>query len=966
MLPALLLAVAPLAQGGADARTYRQLFDAGVHAFEAEDFERAKTLFEAAGERGTRAPLWRVYRDEALERARGTAADPAPSGQAPELVEWDTVRVLAGSTQSATLAATGDRLIYGESEAALIDVGSGELVARLRSRVAPQPRGGKRAEAPADAHVAWGFDTSGRVVVGVSGLWGGGVGLDVRDARTGRPLLVEGAATLDVTSGARFEWFPKGEAAPECAFEETIDLAAPEGVLRCHLIPLAGRAPRDWYAVLSEDTRFAMLRDQTDPTRMRIIDRRGERDVLERSPAGSSSYFSPDASRVVTIGDGELRCIDVESSEDRWSVKLDEVPDWRSTPAYTFLGQEFVVVAATGKVTAFDPDTGARRELTTLVPAPTGWLGGATFARNGSLLIVLDQETTLCYDARTGERRWAAGSQRWFRDPGQGTLDAAEELCLILDSRGVPQVVHLTDGTPAGDPAAPPLAVTSAVVMAGGDAVVLGLSNGDVRRVELADGRTSAVATHPSGWSRRVHPGVRGPNVLALAHDGSAQLLDATTLEVIAGAAPDPGEEFAAISRDGRFGVVIDREAPRTRILRFTEDRRGAVLHEEPRLCARVAYSPSGDRVALVCDGRVAVRDGHTGALVGEFDLPTDVLFFTVTFHREHELVLGTSAGDGEPYGARVVDTRDGKVIAALNVPDPFGGGTVMHIHSNVEHGLVILTSAQCGTVAAFDDERWEFQYELPTHGGNWGTLVVRHEPGASVAAISGMTPSHSRLFDVRTGKVLARAEVHGMEDLALAVGGRRVIGVRGQRLTVLDSETYETVYSREEAADGNAWLLRQGARTLAPGSGAPFDDTTHVIRDGWSAPISSFDAWLHDPLGLAARSLRALPELPVVLSVKGDSVKGDAPAPGVPREELSLLVRTAATPIGVLVERPDAPNTFVGLAARQDPADDPALEGAWRLRLAAIPTGWTGLRVVDETGVASRPHRPHRPHRPR
>jgi hypothetical protein len=215
------------------------------------------------------------------------------------------------------------------------------------------------------------------------------------------------------------------------------------------------------------------------------------------------------------------------------------------------------------------------------------------------------------------------------------------------------------------------------------------------------------------------------------------------------------------------------------------------------------------------------------------------------------------------------------------------------------------------------------------------------------------MTAWHSRLFDLQTGKIVARAEVERMFDLALVDEGRRIIGLRDLRLTVLDAETYETVYVREEAAGGNAWLLHDGTRRRAPGPHGPHDDPAHLISDGWSAPIGSFDAWLYDPLEFAERSLNALPDLPVILSVTS-AVSGSEDTP----EELFITARSDADPIGAVVEWPNADDRLVALVPRQVLEETPTSDGARRLQLAPISRGWTSLRLVDVTGVTSRPHR--------
>lgn len=96
-------------------------------------------------------------------RALGSAKPWPGATSAPtmERLAWESVEVAARSDLFARMSATGERILYGYPEAALVDVRSGELVARLRSRL----------EASADDDASDGacnldFDRSGRVVVG--------------------------------------------------------------------------------------------------------------------------------------------------------------------------------------------------------------------------------------------------------------------------------------------------------------------------------------------------------------------------------------------------------------------------------------------------------------------------------------------------------------------------------------------------------------------------------------------------------------------------------------------------------------------------------------------------------------------------------------------------------------------------------------------------------------------------------
>ena len=47
------------------------------------------------------------------------------------------------------------------------------------------------------------------------------------------------------------------------------------------------------------------------------------------------------------------------------------------------------------------------------------------------------------------------------------------------------------------------------------------------------------------------------------------------------------------------------------------------------------------------------------------------------------------AAEDFGPHGGWAVDATEGDVIAKLNIDHFFGGGTILHIHSNPATGLV-------------------------------------------------------------------------------------------------------------------------------------------------------------------------------------------------------------------------------------------------------------------------------------
>ncbi len=255
--------------------------------------------------------------------------------------------------------------------------------------------------------------------------------------------------------------------------------------------------------------------------------------------------------------------------------------------------------------------------------------------------------------------------------------------------------------------------------------------------------------------------------------------------------------------------------------------------------------------------------------------------------------------------------------------------------------------------VAAFEDKDWKTRYTHPTSGGNWSSLVVTHEGGAALAAVSGMTPTHSRVFDIRTGKIRAGDKTEGMYSLAVLDGETRILGIREQRLTVMDAETHATLFIREEGPGGSAWLTRDGVRVPAPGFPPPPADPVHLIHDGWSAPIDSFDPWLYDPLGLGTPSLSALPELPVIVSVTAVHAGPDAKGLG----RFKAMVRSKEPLIGAVLTLADGSEAFLEFAAVPESLDGPAAHLPRWIPLPALPLGWGRMRLVAESGVLSRPH---------
>lgn len=118
----------------------------------------------------------------------------------------------------------------------------------------------------------------------------------------------------------------------------------------------------------------------------------------------------------------------------------------------------------------------------------------AKFVRGGALVIVFDFETTSCYDMETGKRVWARGKERWFADPEMGTVDRAGELCMVQTEADLPAVVSLGTGELLGAVESGMVASRGVIVVEGEEAAIVATSDGELRRVELGTGATSARA----------------------------------------------------------------------------------------------------------------------------------------------------------------------------------------------------------------------------------------------------------------------------------------------------------------------------------------------------------------------------------------------------------------------------------------------------------------------------------------
>ncbi len=909
---------------------YRALFDQGVAALAADDTDAAAEFFRSAGEHVPDAPIWRAYL--ALAEGRTPRSKAKRLRHAPP---WRVVTPANGRVQDLHLGPRGERLIVGRDEPDLVDVRTGDLIARLESLI---PGGCRR----------WVFDATGTVVVGRGGMRG--TGIDVRDARTGRPLELRGAPELMLTPGATFEWIRTGSQprGPDCV--GTIDLAGPGGVLRCQLVHGTDGwsvLHRSADVVINADGSRAYIVDDDVPARLVVIDRTTGETSLTLEPTSGRVSFSPDGSKLLIRSDRKLRIFDARTCVELPAPTLPADPEPIGR-AYTFDGDRLITVGADGTVTAFDTRSGDEESLCTLSPAPPEGVSAIEFISGSDTLVVFGFSETAAYEISSGERRWTSDCERWAN---RGVFDETRTWIATNDAHGVAIVVDVKTGPPVFWRRRVPLSTTTTLALPGEQAVVVAASDGSLRRVELETGETSAHTTGHAGRSRVILHAAGDGQFLSFSGAGEVRLHDAETLAVRSGARLDPETWLRVSSPDGRHVVGVTGEPGTTTLYALNEAGDGSAIARLDRRVPAAAFSPSSDRVALIEEGRMLILDVETGKVLVDCTTLEGREVSEAAFHGDEFIVVGYSGADFAPAGAVVLRAEDGAEVVDLSGASLFAlGGTVMHIQSDTEHGLVVFSISEGGDICAFKDDDWSRAWTFVYGRGNWGTLVIDRVQGEPSIAVSGMTSWHSRILDMATGRVLDDVAVRGISDLAFTPGQRFVVGTRDSSLVVLDGTSRALLYRRTEAAEGSAWILRDGQRVPAPGQPALRDDPTHLIRDGWSAPVDCWDPWLVDPLGLSPIDLNELPAPPRFI----DGTDWTVPD-GTDTTRLTLRVQCATALLGVRIENEGHAPYFVPIT---DETPDEAGVTTIEFDLGGgIPVGLR-VRAVSRRGIASRPLR--------
>lgn len=385
-------------------------------------------------------------------------------------------------------------------------------------------------------------------------------------------------------------------------------------------------------------------------------------------------------------------------------------------------------------------------------------------------------------------------------------------------------------------------------VLHGADACVVFARDRSLRRVDLATGETTAIASeHMAGLRKNVRIKVIDEQRLFTwtekkspteSFQCQAYLRDATTLEPIHVIDVPSEAEIAAVSPDGEH-VAIHDIAGRLALLSAGEPGKPVLLAgpvaqiETPfrnRVRPRAAFSPSGSRVAVVDTEHVFLFDTSSAELIAEVSTRGVPNISMLRFHDENHVIISWSVteydlddqlvpldlrelaiANGEPVGIDLIRLADGVRIARMTPLGWCWGDYVCDLISDPKAGTITYTITNGGYVGTFGDETWRELWQIHYGGGNGNGLWLSRVPGSDRACVSGMGQDWARVLSP-TGKDLAGSAPLGFQ-LAGTSGDRFIVYELEDVLHVLDGETFELLYSRTEGTDGTASLLRDGDR---------------------------------------------------------------------------------------------------------------------------------------------------------
>lgn len=461
----------------------------------------------------------------------------------------------------------------------------------------------------------------------------------------------------------------------------------------------------------------------------------------------------------------------------------------------------------------------------------------------------------------------------------------------------------------------------------------------------ILDGHTariSGVDLHPNGVIAATASKDGTARIWDLKYQREIALLDDAFL-------PGSYWERVKLHPDGTRVATSASQSP----TRVWSAKTGSLLYELPlhEYTHNLAWSPDGSYLGTAHrDGTARLWDASTGAPIGlPMNHQGDVYY--IAFNREgHHVATGA-----EGPTLRVWAVPTGELIAEPTLSGNFlFGGEVQYL-TWLSNGNLLATTSAWPTIECFDGhsfaQRWFFE---EYGGGNHAPLYAIQNARCTRLYVTGMVPSHSRVFDPETGVMLANLGEEGYWDLSGTSDDRLVIANRGGTV-VLDGDTYDERYHRIEFAEGGALLYTPAQ--IYHGSTKAIRDT-YLYYDKEPIPLDCFAPILYDPkrfLAAAAGVSLRRPNIPITPRLLSDNQ--DVRKVAVTGDEATVTVQAESLDgiIGFQLER-DGEVMPLNLAGTTVSIHGQRATLNWTLNRPASRESKTRVRVIGRSGALSKP----------